>query len=558
VIAAWRSLTRLLRGTERIVALSLAFALLQAALLLPIGFAVKRIFDVHIPEENVERIVVLSAVIYAGYLLSATFGFVTRYVALGATKKAITELRGELLARLYGFRQAYFDRADLGRLHATVVQDTERLDIMANALVAQLLPSVVVGGILCLVLAYLQIWLFLLLVGIMALAVFTARPLGAAVGRATERYHRAFDTFSTQTGLALRAMYLTKTRAAEESELAGRKEQFAELGEVSRRMAWLGHAYTLGNGAVAATANVAVTALGGVWVAQGRITLGDLLAFFAVSTLLRARISALFISLTQVISGLKSLDRLQALLAVEEPEPYRGGAAHEFSGGIRLEDVRFAYGERPLLSGASLELEPGEHVALIGPNGSGKSTIVSLILGLYRPAEGRLLADGRPYDELDLRCVRRAVGVVLQDPLLFHGTVRENIAFGVPSATDEQVEEAARRAGAADFVERLRDGYGTDVGAEGVQLSGGQRQRLAIARALLGRPALVVLDEPATYLDAAATQALVESLRALPWNPSLLLIGHEALLLPEVDRVYRIAGGRTEVVAEGRGAPMPA
>jgi ABC-type bacteriocin/lantibiotic exporter with double-glycine peptidase domain len=187
-------------------------------------------------------------------------------------------------------------------------------------------------------------------------------------------------------------------------------------------------------------------------------------------------------------------------------------------------------------------------VALVGPNGAGKSTIVSLLLGLYRPDAGRLLADGRPYDELDLDDVRRGIGVVLQDPLIFHGTIRENIAFGLPDAGDARVEEAAEWATAAAFVRRLPAGYETDVGAEGVRLSAGQRQRIAIARALLARPALVVLDEPATYLDAVATAALVANLAALPWRPALLVIGHDELLLPAVDRVYRLEDGATRIV----------
>jgi ATP-binding cassette subfamily B protein/ATP-binding cassette subfamily C protein len=343
-------------------------------------------------------------------------------------------------------------------------------------------------------------------------------------------------------------MYLTKAHAAAAGELARRRDGFAELGEVSRRMAWLAHAYTLANGAVAAVASVVVMTVGGLQVAAGDMTLGDLLAFFAVLTLLRARISSTFVALPQVIAGLQSLRRLEELLAVDAREPYVGRTPHRFAGGVRLEEVGFAYGPREILRGASLAIEPHERVALVGPNGAGKSTIVSLLLGLYRPDAGRLLADGRPYDELDLDDVRRGIGVVLQDPLIFHGTIRENIAFGLPDAADARIEEAAEWATAATFVRRLPAGYETDVGAEGVRLSAGQRQRIAIARALLARPALVVLDEPATYLDAVATAALVANLAALPWRPALLVIGHDELLLPAVDRVYRLEDGATRIV----------
>jgi ATP-binding cassette, subfamily B, bacterial len=180
----------------------------------------------------------------------------------------------------------------------------------------------------------------------------------------------------------------------------------------------------------------------------------------------------------------------------------------------------------------------------VGPNGAGKTTIVNLILGLYRPSAGTVLADGAPLDDVDLRSLRRRIGVVLQDPPILPGTVRENIAFGEPDVSDEDVRRAADAATAAEFIDELPLGYETPVGEEGELLSGGQRQRIAIARALLRQPRLVILDEPSTNLDRHSTEALLRNLGALPEYPAVLLLTHDEVVARAAERTVRIRDGR--------------
>jgi ATP-binding cassette subfamily B protein/subfamily B ATP-binding cassette protein MsbA len=197
----------------------------------------------------------------------------------------------------------------------------------------------------------------------------------------------------------------------------------------------------------------------------------------------------------------------------------------------------------------SLRIEPGEHAALFGPNGAGKSTVVSLILGLYRPQDGHLAADGVPYGEVDVRGLRRQIGVVLQDPVIFPGTIAGNIAYGRPDATEAEIRAAAELATAAAFIDTLPDGYETQVGDEGGLLSGGQRQRIAIARALIARPALLILDEPTTYLDDRSITRLFHNLLHLEGAPSVLVISHDLEVVRKMDTVHHLRDGalvRTE------------
>jgi ABC-type bacteriocin/lantibiotic exporter with double-glycine peptidase domain len=204
-----------------------------------------------------------------------------------------------------------------------------------------------------------------------------------------------------------------------------------------------------------------------------------------------------------------------------------------------------------VLRGVSVAVDPGERLVIVGPNGAGKSTLVSLILGLYRPQRGSLFADDVPYDEIDMRVLRSSIGVVMQDPIVFSGSIRDNIAFGTPGLDDAAVRRAAELATASRFIDRMPEGLETQVGDEGVLLSGGQRQRLAIARALARRPALLILDEPTTYLDAASAGELMENLRRLDPAPAVLLVTHDPLITGYGDRAVELRDGRlaTAVVA---------
>jgi ABC-type bacteriocin/lantibiotic exporter with double-glycine peptidase domain len=206
--------------------------------------------------------------------------------------------------------------------------------------------------------------------------------------------------------------------------------------------------------------------------------------------------------------------------------------------------VYFRYKQDPILQGANLAVEPQSTIAIMGANGSGKSTMMHLLSGFYRPQEGRLFADDCPYDELDILDLRRSIGVVMQDPFFFPGTILENITYGSPRAKQPHVMEAARLATAHAFIEELPKKYDTLVGDNGVLLSGGQRQRIAIARALLRRPKLLILDEPTNHLDAAAVAGLMENLKRLSYRPTTILISHDREIVHHADRIYAVENGR--------------
>jgi ATP-binding cassette subfamily C protein len=237
------------------------------------------------------------------------------------------------------------------------------------------------------------------------------------------------------------------------------------------------------------------------------------------------------------------LDRAEA-----ESEPLGGERAPSLERGIALEDVRFVYGERPVLDGLSLSIPAGEITAVIGASGAGKTTIVDLVTGLVRPDRGTVRVDGVPLTELDTRLWRRTLGYVPQEMLLLHDTVRTNVTLGDPAIESDRVEAALRDAGAWGFVSELPEGMDSSVGERGGLLSGGQRQRIAIARALVHHPRLLILDEATAALDPESEAAVWEAVARLRGRMTILAISHQPALTDVARRIYRIEKGRAHAV----------
>jgi ATP-binding cassette subfamily B protein len=306
------------------------------------------------------------------------------------------------------------------------------------------------------------------------------------------------------------------------------------------------------------TAGVFVFWYGARMVAADEMTAGNLISFLFYTMQMAFGLSALAELWTDVQRAAGAAERVFELLHREPAIAPTGGRTLEHvQGAVRFEHVTFAYPGRPdvtVLKDFSLELEPGEVVALVGPSGAGKSTIASMLYRLYDPLEGRLTLDGSPYPELDAEWLRRQVGVVAQEPLLFSTSIADNIRYGRPEATDEEVEAAARLANAHGFISSFPEGYQTLVGERGIQLSGGQKQRVAIARAVLKNPRILILDEATSALDAESEHLVREALERLMKGRTTLVIAHRLSTVKDADRVVVLESGA--VVQSGTHAEL--
>jgi ABC-type bacteriocin/lantibiotic exporter with double-glycine peptidase domain len=364
------------------------------------------------------------------------------------------------------------------------------------------------------------------------------------VRRRIDEYHLDFRRFARGVYRALEIMELTRVQGAQATEIERQRALIDDVSLSSRRMGILSHAVSSAQQLVLAIAGILILLIGGTMAGGDAVAIGDLIAFYVGVVMLRNAVLGLAAAQPLAIAGRAAMGRIGELLDGGDPRPYLGTAPVESVDRLDLDGVTFTHRADPLLDEVRLGLERGERIGVVGPNGSGKSSLLALIDGLYRPDQGDLLAGGTSYREWAIASLRRRIGVVLQRPIFFEGTVRENLTYGSPDASDAEIAAALHAASAEDSLARLPGGLECPIGDDGVLLSGGERQKIAIARALLRRPDVLLLDEPTTHLDAATVEGLMENLRSLPQRPAIVMVTHDPKLLPTVDRAYRLEAGK--------------
>jgi ATP-binding cassette subfamily B protein len=549
-LSAWQYYIKFYRGSYLTLFLSVIISAGQCLLVLPIAFLIRYTFDKIIPAGDLRLLVLAGIAILLLNLANSGISLWTRYLTLKTTKLAIQGLRDELLNKCYAFSRAYYCEADRSKLHASIVQDTERLDVMSNALVALLLPALAVSVALCAVLIFLNWFLFLIMITVFPLLLLVSRVMKKRVKERVNAFYRSFETFSKGMLFVLQMMDLTRIQTAEQFETERQIKNFEKLRITSGSMAWLNSAYSSVQYGIATASGILILVFGGMAVANGSMTLGALLAFYVAVSMLNSNIKIVMSSIPQIIAGKESLMTLFKIVRTQDPPPYSGNRQIKFSGKISLESVNFQYKEKRVLQDITLTINPNSMVALAGPNGVGKSTIAHLIMGFHRPRSGKLYADDHSYHSLDMIHLRKSIGFVMQDPIIFPGTIWDNITYGCQDASLQDVISASELSTAHEFIQKFPQGYNTLTGENGMLLSGGQRQRIAIARALLRQPKLLILDEPANHLDEEALRQLMNSLKRINNFTTILIISNDMDIVREAQYIYVLQEGGNIVLSE--------
>ena len=498
---------------------------------------------------NTDSIFLLLLLVFA---VQAVLGFFRIYLFAHVTEHMLADLRRDTYAHLLRLPMAFFAKRRVGELNSRLSADVALLQDTFTTTLAELVRQLIIIAAGLVLLARLSPELTLTMLASVPVVVLVAVLLGRFIGRLSRQVQDRIADTNVIVDETLQGIQSVKAFANEawESARYGR----SVLG--ARALAMRGARW---RGALVSFiilcmfgAIILVVWRGVNLQREGLLTNGELVTFIMYSVFVGASIGGIPEHVNTVLKAIGATERLMDLH--DEPgEPVSLEARKqriELRGRIAFEGVSFHYATRadvPVLRDVSFTAEPGQRIALVGPSGAGKSTVAALVLRFFDPVQGTVRIDDRDARDYPLTALRDRMAIVPQEVLLFGGSIRENIAYGRPDATDAEVEAAARRANAHDFIAAFPEGYATVVGERGIQLSGGQRQRIAIARAVLKDPAILILDEATSALDSESERLVQEALEQLMRGRTSLVIAHRLSTIRDADRILVLDKG---VIAE--------
>jgi ABC-type multidrug transport system fused ATPase/permease subunit len=534
----WAYRFRLVKG--------MGFTLARAVVIAPLPFLFRLIIDEHVRSGNLFGIV-SSAFAFAGLLcLHYFFAVVASHYYAHAVARMMMELRARIFQKLQLLSFAYFDEQQTGRLISKYAFDTQRIETAILPMLRQLLPETLVSLCIIGLLASFN-WQLMLLLGLIIPIYGVGRLIFFGRLKESQREARvAQEGLTGQASELIGAIRMIRGFGQEKEARQAMHESSEHLAasraeQMSITAVFQAFAY------VSMQFLALVVVAGGAWfVIQDELSFGTLVAFLAALPIILAPVQ-LFVNFSQqYILGRESYASVKELLDSVYVEQWKGTRKiPDLQGDIKFEDVTFTYkaSDLPAVRNVNLHIKPGQKVAFVGPSGSGKSTLANLVLGLYRPTSGSILVDNFPQTTLNMRWFRRNSAIVMQESMLLSGSVSDNIRFAQPAATEEEIRDAARQANADEFIERMPNGYDTEVGEGGVQLSGGQRQRISIARAILRNPRVLILDEATSALDYESEALVQEAIDRLGRGRTVIVIAHRFSTVKNADLIVVMKDG---------------
>lgn len=522
-------------------------SLAQSFVLLPVPLAVRRAFDHAIPTNNRTELLIVAAAVVGLSGASGIASIASQRLVQRVTKRSTQALRERVVERVFATDLSVLDQLDPEDVHERLIGDPVRVELAINAALRQVLPS-----------AVLFFGLLALLVSIdapLTLAVAAAVPILSGINRmfrpsltkAINDTQRSFEVLGRYSLTLVRSQLLLRGRGTDVDAQATVSTLITSLRDQSTdRANRLANRNALQMTGLA-LATAATLVLGGNAVISQRISVGALLSFFAAVALIRAPSTTLTSLGPTLLEGRLSLDRLNRFLGtpIRQRMPDLGSATLDRFDTLEMRGVSYAYDDGNVaVRDLDLSLRRGRVLALSGPNGAGKTTALLLLLGLARPSAGSITVNGMPLESLAATAFRRRLGVLFQHAQFLPGTLRANLTNGRPGARASDIEEALADAEAQSIIARLPGGIDGEIGEDFDRLSGGERQRLALARALLGRPGLIVLDEPSNHLPVAFVVRVIERIRSWPDPPAILVISHDPALLAMADDRLQLTNSR--------------
>jgi len=531
---------------------------LGSNMLMVFPYGVGRLLDIASGEEAVEWFLTdvntIALAILGLFALQAVLSYFRVYLFAIVGEKSIADIRQSLYQRFMSLPMAFYDDRRTGELISRITSDIALLQNTFTTILAELIRQVVVLAVGIGFILFLTPRLTVFMLAIVPVLVIVAMIFGRFIRKLSKRTQDELAKTNVIVEETLSSINVIKAFTSEQYERNRYKGSIQELVKVALlnaryRGGFISFTIVALFGSIAA-----VIWYGATLVQAGQLSIGDLVAFAMYTLFIAGSVGGLGDIYTQLQRAVGASERVLDILdedtemdlGQQEPAPVPSPTV------ISYQDVHFTYPTRPdqeVLRGISFSIKQGDRVALVGHSGAGKSTVAQLLMRFYNVNKGGILFDGQDIKGFELRAYRHLFGIVPQEVVLFGGTIKENIAYGRPEATNAEVEEAARKANVLQFTNSFTDGLETVVGERGVKLSGGQRQRIAIARAILKDPEILILDEATSSLDAESEHLVQQALEQLMHNRTTIIIAHRLATIRQADRIYVLDQG--QIIEQG-------
>ena len=498
---------------------------------------------------NINQIAIALLVLFA---LQAIFSYFRIVLFVNVTEKTLAVIRQETYAHLIKLPMNFFSKRRVGELNSRIASDISLLQETFTTDLAEFLRQVliIIGGIVFLSLTSVKLTLFMLAIipAMMLAAVF----FGRYIKRFSKQVQEKVAESNTIVEETLQGISNVKAFTNEFFEIG----RYTKKTNVVMQIAKKGGRY---RGAFASFiifclfgSIVAVIWYGVLMINSNELSIGELFTFILYSVFIGASVGGMADIYAKLQKAIGATEHLMDILEEEKEEIHSTFSADAVNGHIKFHNLSFAYPSRPdvqVLNNLNFEVQQGHNIALVGPSGAGKTTLASILFGFYKIEDGQISIDGKNIEEYDLHFLRKQIAIVPQDIILFGGSIKENIAYGKLDASEEEIEEAAKKANALNFINDFPEKMETLVGERGIQLSGGQRQRIAIARALLKNPSILILDEATSALDSESEKLVQEAMDVLMKGRTSIVIAHRLSTIKSADCILVLENG--QIIEQG-------
>jgi ATP-binding cassette subfamily B protein len=556
--------------------LAIVTAIIAASSLVGVAspFLLRAVIDIALPDRNVRLLAALVSAMVAVAAISSAFGVIQTWISTRVGQNVMHELRTSVFTHLQRQSIAFFTRTRTGEVQSRIQNDIGGMEAVVTSTATSIASNLTTAVATAVAMAALSWRLSLISLVVMPPAIFLTRKVARMRRAITTQQQRELADLNVtiEEGLSVNGVQLAKTMGTGPALVRRFADSSARLIDLELRSQLAGRWRMASLSIIFAAIPAVIYLAAGLPVTAGTVSIGTLIAFTTLQNNLFRPITGLLSTSVSVISSLALFARIFEYLdlpvEVDEPaHPVRIDPA-QVTGHVRFDDVSFTYpgADRAALAGIDLDVPAGTTLALVGETGSGKTTLGSLVARLYDPTRGAVRIDGTDIRDMRLADLAAIVGVVSQETYLLHTTVRENLRYAKPSATDAEIEDAARAAQIHDLIASLPDGYDTMVGSRGHRFSGGEKQRIAIARTLLRDPRVLVLDEATSALDTETERAVQQAFDTLARGRTTITIAHRLSTVRNADQIIVLdhgriveAGDHTSLIADqGRYAELAA